>query len=268
MESDVFNTSDLPTHLGYEEFFTIRTYEIDNRKKATPTAIIRLMQEAAMQNVLRLKLSVWDLEPQGIAWVLMRLHLTIHRLPQLGERIRIQTYPAGFEKFFTHRDSKIFDADGYLVAYSSSTWLLMDTHARRMARIPDLILAYQAQMPPESACLPRATDKLPKFEQACLRKTFEVNWHDLDFNLHLNNTLYIQWMLETIEDEILQQGYLHLLDVIFRAEAVWRDIVHAETDVVDYNTRLHRLIRASDGKELAAMRSIWTLPTTPTTHLA
>jgi medium-chain acyl-[acyl-carrier-protein] hydrolase len=246
--------------LGYTEAFTIRTYEIDSHKKATPAALVRLMQEAAMQNVLRLKLSVWDLEPHQISWVLMRLHLHINRLPRLGEEIRILTYPAGFEKVFTHRDYKVFDQDNNLIAYSSTTWLLMDTHTRRMARIPDFILKYNDQIPPEADYLPHPTDHLPKIECIDRCKTYEVNWHDLDFNMHLNNTLYIQWMLEAVTDQVLQSGYLKELDILFRMEARWKEMIHSELQEVDTQTFLHRLVRTADGKELASMQTKWVLP--------
>ncbi len=246
--------------LGYEETFTIRAYEIDSRRKATPAALVRLMQEAAMQNVIQLKLSVWDLEPHQISWVLMRLNLRINRLPNMGEQIRILTYPAGFEKVFTHRDYRVFDADNNLIAYSSTTWLLMDTHTRRMSRIPDFILKYNEQMPPEADYLPHPTDQLPKLERTDRRKTYEVNWHDLDFNMHLNNTLYLQWMLETVSDEVLENGYLKELDILFRMEARWKEIIAAELQKMDQQQFLHRLLRTSDGKELASMRTRWVLP--------
>lgn len=244
-------------YLGYEENFTIRTYEIDNRKQATPAALVRLMQEAAMQNVLKLKLSVWDLEPHHISWVLMRLYLQINRLPQLNERIQIQTYPAGFEKVFTHRDYKVFAEDDELLAYSSSTWLLMDTNTRRMTRIPAFIMQYQQHVLPESECLPHPIDRLPAFESADRQKTYVVNWHDLDWNMHLNNTIYIQWMLETLPDEILQNAQLERFDLLFKMEGRWKENIISELQQIDYQTFLHRLIRAEDRKELASMTTAW-----------
>ena len=84
--------------------YIIRTYEIDSTKKATIPAMINLMQEAAMQNVIKMGVSVWDLEPHNISWVLMRFLLNVERIPMLGERIKIITHPAGFEKFYTYRD--------------------------------------------------------------------------------------------------------------------------------------------------------------------
>lgn len=250
----------IPEHpLGYEETFVIRTYEIDSRRQATPATLVRLMQEAAMQNVIRLKLSVWDLEPHHISWVLMRMNLHVNRLPHLGESIRILTYPAGFEKFFTHRDAKIFDAHNNLLVSSASTWLLMDTQTRHMARIPDFILAYNHQMPAAADCLPHTTNKLPKWELANDYKNYEVNWHDLDFNAHLNNTLYLQWMLETLPDDLLQTGSLKELHILFKTEGRWKDTLQAELQVMDNQHFLHRLIRTSDSKELAMMHTVFHL---------
>ena len=45
---------DIPEDLIYEGQFTIRTYEIDPSKKSTVAALINLMQEAAMQNVINI----------------------------------------------------------------------------------------------------------------------------------------------------------------------------------------------------------------------
>ena len=61
--------------------YTIRTYDIDSRKQATLPALIRLMQEAAMEQVIQLGISVWDLEAHNISWVLMRKHLKLVRMP-------------------------------------------------------------------------------------------------------------------------------------------------------------------------------------------
>ena len=243
--------------LTYSETFTIRTYEIDNRKRATVPALVRLMQEAAMQNVIQMKMSVWDLEPHRISWVLMRKHLWIDRLPRQGEKIRIQTSPTGFERLFTFRDYLVFDEQGNRLAGSSSTWLLIDTETRRITRIPDFILARLTAMPPPEEWLPRPADRLPSAESIRQRRSFTVNWHDLDFNQHLNNTLYIQWLLEAADDAILQNHQLRELEVHYRAEALWHDHLTAEAGQASTNVLLHRLVREEDGKELAIGRTRW-----------
>lgn len=249
----------MPLHplLIKTEPYTIRTYEIDNRKQATVPALVKLMHEAAMQNVIDLKLSVWDLEPHQISWILMRKNLVVHQLPNLGEQIKVVTHCAGFEKFFTYRDYKIYNQQDELLASAASTWLLMDTIKRRMARIPDFILALEC--PPEADCLPRPKSKLPKFEQVDLTKTFTVGWYDLDFNHHLNNVFYLQWILETVPDVLLQQGRLQQIDIVYKMECQWKEEVTCETQLVANNHLLHRLIRKSDGKQLSLAETKWVI---------
>lgn len=249
--------SAMPLHplLIKKSNYTIRTYEIDNQKKATVPALVKLMHEAAMQNVIDLKLSVWDLEPHEISWVLMRKNLVINELPKLGESVNIVTHCAGFEKFFTYRDYKIYNQEEKLIAYASSTWLLMNTVNRRMSRIPEFISAIEC--PPENECLPRPKSKLPKFEEASLEKTFRVGWYDLDFNQHLNNVFYLQWILESVPDELLEYGQLQQMDIIYKLECKWKEVVTCETQILGSGHLLHRLIRQSDGKLLSVAETKW-----------
>ncbi len=243
--------------LVHRAHFLVRSYEIDPHKQATPTALVRLLQEASMQHVLDLRLSVWDLEPKGISWVLMRLRLHIDRAPLLGETFEVLTHPSGFERVFTHRDYRVYDTAGAEIAHASTTWLLMHTSARRMARIPADMLAYNDLLPDPAGFLPRAADGLPEFGQPVRARSFLVGWYDLDFNFHLTNSKYVEWMLESAEEELLQNASLRDMDVLYLAECLHGDEVRAETSVIDERTRLHRLLRVTDGKELARGQSHW-----------
>lgn len=246
----------MPIHpqWSYTGEYKIRTYEIDRYKRVTVPALIQLMQEAAMQNVINIQLSVWDLEPHNISWVLMRKDLKINNLPKLGEQISIVTHPAGFEKFFTYRDFKVYNEQKELIATAATTWLLMDTKARRMTRIPEFIKSFEV---PAQEFLPHAGGKLPKFEQVDIQKNFTVGWHDLDFNEHLNNNIYLQWMLETVPDEVLLNCTLKRLEVQYRKEARWQDKIICETQRLGNNRFLHQLLKKEDRKELASAVTEW-----------
>lgn len=246
-----------PPEIGQEVFYTIRTSEIDNKKIATVPALLRLMHEAAMENVLRIKLSVWDLEPHEISWVLIRKTLKINRLPNLRERVRVVTYPVTFQRFFTYRDYRIYDESGELIASATSHWLLMDTKTRKMTRIPEFIMEYEKKMPASEDCLPMKKTKMPKFEKADFSKKFHVGWHDLDFNNHLGNVTYIQWMIEALDDEVLQNKMPVEIELLYKLEGVWKDEIASEVQKTEDGSFLHRLVRISDGKELAFAQSRW-----------
>jgi len=242
------------TDFSYSAEYQIRTYEIDRNKETTVPALIQLMQEAAMQNVIELNLSVWDLEPHHISWVLMRQRMEFKRFPKLGEKIRVYTRPTGFEKFFTYRDYIIYDADNQPIVTAATTWLLMDTRSRRMTRIPDFIK--KIDIATENH-LPRVDQKLPKFTQVDFGRQHEVSWYNLDFNEHLNNTVYFQWMLEDVSDDVLLNKKLMELQMQFRTEARWREEIISQIQHFSENEYLHQLIRKKDGKELASALSVW-----------
>ena len=237
------------------ESFKIRAYDIDNQKRVTVPALMKCMHEVAMTNASHLNLSVWDLEPHSISWVLMRKKLTIHRYPVFGEQIQIQTYPAGFEKFFTYRDYLVHDAQGKLIADASTTWLLMNTTTRKMSSIPDFIASIE--MPDPATCLPRLPLKLPKFGIAQLQQSFRVGWHELDFNMHLNNLYYLQWILETVPDEVLQLRQLQDINILYKLECQWKEEILAETEQISESFFRHHLIRQSDGKEVVVAETNW-----------
>lgn len=248
--------SDIPS-IGYVHPYTVQTYDIDRDREMTLVALIRQMQEAAMQNVIRLKVSVWDMEEHHFSWVLLRKNLQVERMPKIGEELRFVTYPSGFEKVFTYRDFKVFDATGGLIATSSTTWLLLDVQTRRMVRIPDFVLKFSSEMPVQESCLPRPATKLPSIERIDFQTTFQVRWHDLDFNGHLNNVLYVQWMVETLPNSLLESSTLQDLKIHYKIEGQWKDQIRSEVEQVSEREFLHRLIRISDEKELAMAITTW-----------
>ncbi len=243
--------------LSYISSYTVQTYDIDKRRRMTVAALVKQMQEAAMQNVIEMKVSVWDMEAQRISWVLLRKKLHINRLPMNGEPIKIYTCPTGFDRVFTFRDYKIYDGSGDMIAHSSSSWLLLDTYTRRMSKIPPHILEFEKSMPPAEECLPRPDVKIPTIEQVDIENKFRVGWHDLDFNGHLNNVFYLQWMLETVPDETINEGTLNAFDIQYKVEGHWKDLIVSETQQVDEKTFLHRLRPHIGGKVLAVGRSSW-----------
>ena len=241
----------------FKEKFSIRSLEVDQNQQLTIPSLIKLMQETAMQNVIGMNVSYWDLVKENVSWVLMRMFIKINELPVMNQKVNVFTHPSGFERFFTYRDFKIYDEEKKILAQASSTWLLLNTAERKMSKLPQFILDYE--MPEEDQCLPRRKNKLPKFERIDKQLNFRVNWYDLDFNTHLNNVLYIQWMLEVLDMPYLQHGKLLEIDILFRAESTWNDEITAELQQLDEHYFLHRLVRKSDQKELAKATSLWQL---------
>ena len=243
--------------IHHQATFRIRSSEIDPNKKLAVPALFQVLHETAMQHVRELKISVFDLEPMGLAWVLMRQHLRIFRLPGLGERVRVFTYPSGYERMFTYRDYHLYDESGACLATSSSTWFMMDISTRKAVGMPLPILELLNRQSVPLDHLERCDSRLPAFGTADTRTSFQVHWYDLDFNGHLNNVVFSRWMLEGITESFHRSHSLLDFQIHFKAEAALGDVLNGEVSQTANGSFQHRLIRSSDQREVAMATSHW-----------
>ena len=238
---------------GHEENYRIRTHEIDHRKLITIPSLIMLMQEASMQNVIDLKLSVWDLEHQKISWVILRKELQIVRMPRLGERIRVITYPAGFDRVFAYRDFWVYDEKDDVLAKASSTWTLLNTETRKLQRIPQEML--DLNLPQVQYRLPLPDSKIVVPEEFSSNYKYQIRSFDLDWNFHVNNVVLSKLMLQAISVEKYDKGVLldykfHVKNECYLGENLLIESEDKE-DVV-----YHRII-GEENKIVAVGASFW-----------
>ncbi len=240
----------------HTEHYTIRAYAVDQSKKISVPALAQLMHETAMQHVLDLKLSVWDLEPLNLAWVLTNIHIDIYRRPLLNERITIRTNPSGFERVRTFRDYRVYDGQDQLIGSAVSTWFLMDTQSRRLARVPSTVReTVEGAIQQIEEFLPR--NKAPQIGETtgAHERHFQVNYHDLDFNMHLNNIYYAKWLLDALPLDFLKNHELSTLNLSYKLECLLDDTVVSQAATADHLSFNHRLLK--EGKEVALGFSVW-----------
>lgn len=242
-------------NLGHQEDYTVRAYDIDAHKRMTAPSLLRILNEAAMQHVLKLKLSVLDLEQHNIGWVLLRLDIHIKRLPDLGERIRIRTTPSGIERAFTYRDYYVLDEKGEVLATGSTTWILMNIETRRPTRIPSWIVDQMPEMPTPENCLPRPGSDLDAWEQADSQQQHRVGWYDLDFNWHLSNTHYLGLLIDSVPADFLRTHFPSMLRIHYKLEAKLEDELVSESQSTGTGSYRHRLRKGE--QTLAEAASIW-----------
>ncbi len=237
---------------GYEGNFKVRTSEINRFKELKLIHLIQLMQEASMQNVLKLKLSVWDLAEENMSWVLLKKDIHINAIPTVGETIKVRTYPSGFKKIFAYRDFKVYNEEGLLLATAGSTWGLMDMSKRRLVKIP----AYEFyDVIPKDSLDPPSFNLKELDNYTELQKT-RMFWHDLDWNGHINNSVLVKQMLESLPSTIFESHQITNLKLQFKTESFLHDEL-SSTSNFDGTQSNHSLYRDTDKKLIALAQMSW-----------
>ncbi|MCX6270360.1 MAG: thioesterase [Bacteroidetes bacterium] len=75
---------------------------------------------------------------------------------------------------------------------------------------------------------------------------------------HVNNIRYLQWLIESVPEEIVNDFYLHTIDGRFIGEAQYGDtIVSLTNEGVKANTFVHTIKIQGNNKVCATAKTVW-----------
>ena len=195
-----------------EQDLQLRVSECDANNMWRPGAMLTEMQELAGMHSHSIGCGRETLLKEGLAWVVVRMELQIHRYPAFPETVKLRTFCTPPRHRFFPRYFQAFDKNGEQIMQASSMWLLMDLETRQSVsaeRLPSPI--------PENdeaanlMAMPGGIDEVDCPPQVI---SHEPVYTDLDANGHVNNTRYVDWLcnalgMETMKDHPPERLIIH-----------------------------------------------------------
>jgi len=241
----------------FSQDYTIRSYELDIHKQASLQTLSCFLQETAIQHINLLNMGVKEIMAKGLFWVLSRIYIRIERYPDWDEPITIQTWGTEVERFDAQRDFRILDKEQQPLCLATSLWLLINRNTNR----PELAGAMFKNFIPIPAVhvLPGKLKKLPKTEEFDSQSEVVVKLRDLDFNDHVNNTRYLDWIIDSVPSDIQKNYRLASIEINYLLAAVDGDIVLIQSKRLDTENLefSHCLLRHKDQQPYARAITSW-----------
>lgn len=173
--------------LLFEQKVTVTNSDIHKNGFLKLSALLRYAQSASGGHSDLLGFSWDNLAEKGLFWAVLRHRAVITRLPVLGERITLQTWPLPATRSAYPRAVRCLDNAGNCLFEVMSLWVLMDMKTRAMVlpgksgvEVPGIVRGDEIGTP--GSISPGA------FENAAL---WQVSDGDLDINGHVNNAMYL-----------------------------------------------------------------------------
>jgi medium-chain acyl-[acyl-carrier-protein] hydrolase len=202
----------------HDERFKVRSYDVDPSGRLRLVILNKMLQEAAWQHAKMLGKGFVD-RSGGYYWVLARLRLMIDLLPKWGEEFIIRTFPVGTDRMFALREFILFDAEGERIGQAASAWLVIDSDRGRPVRpqpvVADLIVS--------EPTYPGSLDKLAPPDEQGRFGPHPVRLHDIDQYKHVNNTAYLEWILDCIDDNGVTPDHIVAVKLDFLQETLLTD---------------------------------------------
>lgn len=217
MDKDQMNT--IPP--AYEETYPVFSFLLDPMKRLSIPAAFGILGDAAGRDAARRGWGYDELLRRNQAWVLIRSKMLINRQPVWGEQITLRTWPKLMEGVVAYRDFQILDNQRSILLAGTTAWTLMDLANRRPVRLSGK--EYDTGDLAKCHAIPDKPAKISWPAQKQIVNEMIAKFGQLDMNNHVNNTRYIEWILNELPIDVLMNRQISEVEVNFLAEVRHHD---------------------------------------------
>ena len=236
-------------NVGHDKVF-VKSADCDCFYKAKPSFYFSLNQEMgglhANEKGCSLK-QIYDSEQK--TWMILRTRMEIDAIASWTDTIELRTWCQEGYRLYGPRIIEAIDEKTKAPLFSSiSWWVIMDIARKRPCK-PDY---YTERLPFADKSKYYKNPVLPAFpaidetKEECFDvNPVRINYYDTDYNRHVNNISYVNWMLESFPKDFLDKNEPTLLDVKWEKQSFYTDNLETHTYCIDedkksYLTRIMR----------------------------
>jgi acyl-ACP thioesterase len=187
--------------------------------------------------------------------VIARIKIELVEPLRLLDEICVETWPSGLLRSAALRDFRVHKASRE-IGRATSLWFVLDMESRYPVRPHELL---PESLHPQTEHLVTLSRSIPKLSETPeIEHQFAVRFADIDLNQHVTATSYVAWALEAVPEAIWAKMRLTSLDVQFMEECLLGQEIVTASKALDTTSRIHRISRVADNKELARVVTTWT----------
>jgi len=253
----------------YSDSIILNSYEVDPSNLAHATYYFRIMQEVAGSHAYQKGVSIPHLQKEQKTWVVTRTKMEIKKYVHWPNTIDVETWPQQPWKLYYPRVCRALDTAGDLLFESMSHWVVMDTKINRPVKPQTISRRFDTVDP--NLCRNPDVGRRADFDRDSfthiLTHTPKVLYTDTDINKHVNNVVYLEWMLESLPFEFRDAYAITEVDISYRAQTYREDsiIVHSGLSREDLLTQpqpmvYHEVLRQlsnGENETVAVATTLW-----------
>lgn len=187
-------------------------------------SLFGMLQEAASRNASEFGWGADVMDSRNACWLLLRMSVSMESLPSWGDTIQIETWSRGSQRLYFLRDFIVYNSDGETIGKATSMWIAADKESHRPIRPSMFEDISEKASDPRSVFVDMPPKIQPIFEPKAVNRECHASivkyadYSDIDRNMHVNNTRYIAWSMDTVNAEKLENDEVLSVDINYLSE--------------------------------------------------
>ncbi|MBN2480614.1 MAG: hypothetical protein JXB19_02655 [Bacteroidales bacterium] len=206
----------------WKEDFLIRSFDIDFNLKLRLSSLCGFFQEIAGKHAEHLGFGYFAMRQSGLVWMLSRLFIEIHEYPSWEDTIAVETWPSGMERLFFRREFQVCKGKKKMIS-AVSYWLSLNIKTLRPQVFPidETVIRHNAGR----YAIDGVLEKIPPPATDIAVRSFGIRYSELDQNRHVNNTKYVDWIMDSFKTGLLEKSMPCFFGIEYKHEVKEQDIV-------------------------------------------
>lgn len=181
----------------------VKTYDVGPDSKLKLSALLRVCQEISERHLESVDMGYTVMKEKGLVFLIISNAAHIYRLPMLGEELVIRTHPRGTMGVQFYRDYEFWAGEELLIRVMQTS-VSVDPAEHKILR-PKVFLSHgvfhDEKIPREEKVDKIAPQELPQLG------TREIRYSDVDYNHHLNNTIYGDITMDFLPETLREHSF-------------------------------------------------------------
>lgn len=211
--------------------------------------LFRLMLNTSDEHSKIAQATTEDLLRRGYTWMIYKWRVDFYKMPVLGEKIKIKTWASEFKRLNACREFSVYNEKNEKIISASTIFLIVDMNKKKPIRIPDFVAEkFGIHEEKNFENIKRIKIKGEEFSS----KDIEIKDENIDINNHVNNLVYLDWIIESMPSKYIEENKLEKISLIYN-----REIVNSKkVNITNYKEdRIYTEIKTNEINAMA--ESIW-----------
>ena len=183
----------------------VTSFEVDMFDRLKLSALLKRHQEIGEMHLNEFGTTSEAMRrEQNLSFIFTKVNVLVHRLPKSGENVVIRTWCSALKGVRFTRNYVVFDENGRILTESKAEVTVLDLETRKIVRPTEINgfsdFLYNDELP-NGAEYP---SKIRADENGGEVYTRPVRFSDIDYNGHVNNTVYADMALDCLLPEQLK----------------------------------------------------------------
>ncbi len=190
---------------AFEWATEVTSFEVDMFDRLKLSALLKRHQEIGEMHLNEFGTTSEQMRrEQNLSFIFTKVNVLVHRLPRSREKIVIRTWCSALKGVRFTRNYVVFDELGQILTESKAEVTVLDLLTRKIVRPTEINgfadFLYNDQLP-NNAEYPA---KIKMLVENAVVHTRKIRFSDIDYNGHVNNTVYADMALDCLSPEVLK----------------------------------------------------------------